>query len=65
VIVAIPVRRGATWGWWACWVVLIADIGYSLTFGRYDSTLLRQSLIADVALPLLLLAQAPRFFAGA
>ena len=42
VIVAIPVRRGATWAWWACWIVLIADIGYSLTFGRYDPTLLRQ-----------------------
>lgn len=63
VIVAIPVRRGATWAWWACWAVLIADIGYSLTFGRYDPTLLRQSLIADISLPILLLVQVRRFFA--
>lgn len=62
VIVAVPVRRGATWAWWACWTVLIADIGYSLTFGRYDPMLLRQSLIADISLPILLLVQVRRFF---
>ena len=63
-IVAVPVRRGATWAWFACWTVLIADIGYSLTFGRYDLTLLRQSLIADISLPILLLVQIRRFFAA-
>lgn len=61
-IVAIPFRRRQTWAWWACWAVLIADVVYTLTFGRYDSTILRQSLIADIALPVLLLAQAPAFF---
>jgi len=64
VIVAVPVRRGAAWAWWACWTVLIADIGYPLTFGRYDPTLLRQSLIADISLPIVLLVQVRRFFAA-
>jgi hypothetical protein len=62
VIVAIPLRRGERWAWFACWIVLIADLGYTFTFGRYDSALLRNSLIADIALPVLLLLQAPRFF---
>lgn len=61
VIVAIPFRKGQRW---ACWAVLIADVGYSGTFGRYSSTILRQSLIGDIALPVLLLVlvQIPRFF---
>ncbi len=46
------------------WVLLVADLGYSLTFGRYDATLLRRSLIADLALPLALLLAAPSFFRG-
>jgi len=62
IIVCIPLRRGERWAWFACWPVLIADVGYSITFGRYDSNLLRQSLIADVAVPILLVAQASRFF---
>jgi hypothetical protein len=61
IIVAIPFRRGERWAWLACWVVLIADLGYSLTLGRYDSAILRNSLIADLALPILLLVQLPRF----
>ena len=62
VIVAIPFRSGERWAWWACWAVLIADVAYTLTFGRYDATIFRQSLIAAIALPVLLLAQLPRFF---
>ena len=31
---------------------------------REDQAILRNSLIADVALPVLLLMQAPRFFGG-
>jgi hypothetical protein len=61
-IVAIPFRRGETWAWLGCWLVLIADLGYTFTFGRHDQAILRNSLIADVALPILLLVQAPRFF---
>jgi hypothetical protein len=59
VIVAIPLRRGQWWAWWACWVVLLADLGYTLTFGRHDAAVLSCSLIADFALPVLLLAQLP------
>lgn len=62
VIVAIPFRRRAVWAWWACWLPLIANIAYTLTFGRYDPAILRTSLIADIALPVLLLVQAPAFF---
>ncbi len=62
VIVAIPFRRGARWAWWACWIPMLANITYSLTFGRHDSTLLARSLIADIGLPLLLLVHLPAFF---
>jgi hypothetical protein len=41
--------------------VLVADVGYTVTFGRHDDVILRQSLIADIATPVLLLAQLPRF----
>lgn len=61
-IVAVPFRRGERWAWWACWTLMIANVTYSLTFGRYDSTILRQSLYADIALPILLLASIRRFF---
>ena len=58
-IVAVPIRRGEWWAWWASWVVLVADVGYTLTFASYDPTLLGRSLVADVGLPVLLLAQVP------
>ncbi len=61
-IVAIPFRRCARWAWWACWVPMAANLTYSLTFGRHDPKVLVYSLIADVALPVLLLVQAPAFF---
>ena len=63
-IVAIPFRRGETWAWLGCWLVLIADLGYTFTFGRHDQAILRNSLIADVALPILLLVQAPASSGG-
>lgn len=59
VIVAVPLRRGRWWAWWLAWVVLLADLGYTLTFGRHDSTVFSRALIADIALPVLLLAQLP------
>lgn len=65
VIVAIPFRRGERWAWLACWAVLIADVGYSVGLASHDPTLFRQSLIAVVALPVLLLVQIPRFFRSA
>lgn len=61
-ILAIPFRRGMQWAWWACWAVMLANITYSLTFGRHDSTILIRSLIADIALPVLLLVEIPAFF---
>lgn len=60
-IVAIPFRRGARWAWWACWAVMLANITYTLTFGAHDPTVYSRSLAADVALPILLLIQAPSF----
>jgi hypothetical protein len=64
-IVAIPFRRRARWAWWACWVPMLANITYSLTFGAHDPTVLTYSLVADIALPVLLLAHVPAFFGKA
>lgn len=61
-IVVCAFRRGQRWAWFACWAVLIAAIGYSATFGAHDSTLLGRSLVADIALPVLLVIAAPSFF---
>ena len=38
---------------------LIAYLGYTLTFGMHDSTIMARSLIGVIALPILLLAQLP------
>lgn len=62
IIVAIPFRRRARWAWWACWVPMLANLAYSFTFGRYGGTTLIYSLIADIALPVLLLIHIPAFF---
>lgn len=64
VIAAIPFRRGQWWAWWTCWAVVIADLGYTLTFGLHDSRILLQSLVAAGALVALLLLQLPRFLHG-
>jgi len=61
-IVAIPFRHRARWAWWACWTPMLANITYSLTFGRHDSTVLARSLVADIGLPILLLVHIPFFF---
>lgn len=61
-VVAIPLRLRQRWAWLACWAVLLADITYTATFGAYDPTILRQSLIAVIGLPILLLAIAPSVF---
>ena len=62
IIVAIPFRRRARWAWWACWVPMFANLTYTFTLARYSTTTLVYSLIADVALPMLLLLHAPTFF---
>jgi hypothetical protein len=65
IIVAIPFRRRARWAWWACWVPMLANLTYTFTFGSSGGTTLVYSLIADVALPLLLLLHIPAFFGKA
>lgn len=62
-IVAIPFRRRARWAWWACWVPMLANLTYTFTFGRFGGgTTLLYSLIADIALPVILLLHLPAFF---
>ena len=62
VLLAILFRRRQRWAWWAAWILMIANLGYTLTFGAHDSTILTRSLIATIGLPLLLLAHIPAFF---
>jgi hypothetical protein len=64
-IVAVPLRRREWWAWWACWAPMLANLTYSLTFGRHDPTLLARSLAADVALPVFLLAYLPALLSSA
>jgi hypothetical protein len=44
---------------------MIADLGYTFTFGIRDHVILVRSLVVDVALAVLLLAHVPVFFARA
>jgi hypothetical protein len=62
IIVAIPFRKRARWAWWACWVPVLANLTYTFTIGHYGTNTLVYSLIADVALPILLLLHIPAFF---
>lgn len=62
-IVAIPFRRGYQWAWWACWTVEIANVAYVFTFGVHDPAIMTRALGAAIALPVLLLAATPQFFA--
>ena len=62
IIVAIPFRRRARWAWWTCWIPMLANLTYTLTIAHYSTTTLLYSLIADVALPVLLLLHIPAFF---
>jgi hypothetical protein len=62
IILAIPFRARQRWAWWACWALLIAYLGYALTFGAHDPVILPRSLIGVIALPVLLIAAAPAFF---
>lgn len=62
VLIAVPFRRRQRWAWWAAWLLMIANLGYTLTFGAHDHAILVRSLIADIALPVLLLAHIPAFF---
>ena len=61
-LVLIPLRRRQAWAWWTCWALMVANLGYTFTIGRHDSTILARSLIADIAVPALLLLCAPAVF---
>lgn len=61
-ILVFPFRRRQRWAWWAAWLPVIANLGYTFTFGAHDQAILARSLIADFALPILLLAHIPAFF---
>ncbi len=62
IIVAIPFRHRARWAWWACWVPMLANLAYTLTIAHYSTTTLVYSLVADIALPVLLLLHIQAFF---
>jgi len=44
---------------------MIANLTYSFTFAHFSSSTLAYSLIADIALPVLLLLHVPAFFGRA
>jgi hypothetical protein len=60
-IVLVPYRMRRWWAWWACWTLLIGYLGYLLTFGVHDQTILGRALIGVIALPVLLLVGLPGF----
>jgi hypothetical protein len=62
VVVLIPLRRRQRWAWWACWAVMIANVGYGATIGRHVATILARSLIGVIAVTVLLVACAPAVF---
>lgn len=61
-ILAFPFRARQRWAWFTYWALLIAYLGYTLTYGAHDSTILPRSLIGAIGLPVLLIASAPAFF---
>jgi hypothetical protein len=65
IIVAIPFRQRARWAWWACWIPMLANLTYTFTLAHYSTNTLAYSLIADIALPVLLLIHIPAFFGRA
>jgi hypothetical protein len=62
-MVLIPLRRKQRWAWWTCWAIMVANFGYTRTIARHDPTTMSRSLIADIAVPVLLLLCAPAVFA--
>jgi hypothetical protein len=61
-ILAFPFRAPQRWAWFTCWALLIAYLGYTLTYAAHDSNILPCSLIGAIGLPVLLIASAPAFF---
>ena len=56
----MPSLTSSPWPGMTCPV--IANLGYTVTFGAHDHAILARSLVADIALPVLLLAHIPAFF---
>src|SRR5262249_22957162 len=59
IIVAIPFRRRARLSWW---LPMLANLTYTFIMSHYSTTTLIYSLIADVALPVVLLLHLSAFF---
>ena len=36
VFLAVPFRRRQRWAWWVAWLPIIANLGYTFTFGAHD-----------------------------
>jgi hypothetical protein len=47
-ILAIQFRARQRWAWWTCWALLIAYLGYTLTFGANDPAIVPRSLIGTI-----------------
>lgn len=62
ILVALPFRQRVRWAWWACWVPMLSNLTYTFAIAHYSTTTLTYSLIADIALPALLLLHIPAFF---
>ena len=61
-VVLVPLRQAQRWAWWACWAIMVANVGYLVTFGIEDSTIVARSLIAVIAVPVFLVLAAPFVF---
>lgn len=35
-VVLVPLRRRQRWAWWACWSLMIAEVGYLVTIAEHD-----------------------------
>ena len=57
-----PARSGKWRAGPAGWLPTIANLAHTFTFGVPDQAILTRSLIADIALPVLVLAHIPAFF---
>jgi hypothetical protein len=36
-VAAIPLRRGARWAWWCCWLIVVPEATLAVLFGAHDS----------------------------
>lgn len=49
-VVLVPFHRRERWAWAVCWATVIASVGYSLTFGTHDATVMRYRLVTDIGI---------------